>query len=69
MPLNVYEFSEAGSNRVAVAVAESAEAAERLANRMSPGRNWTLPSNRSAGAKITIQDFSLARPPVNLIAR
>jgi hypothetical protein len=41
MPLNVYEFSEAGSNRVAVAVAESAEAAERLANRMSPGRNWT----------------------------
>jgi hypothetical protein len=41
MPLSVYEFSLAGSSRVAVAVAESRDAAERLAKRQSPSINWT----------------------------
>jgi hypothetical protein len=41
MPLYVYEFSLAGSKRVAVAVAESQDAAERLAKSGSPGRTWT----------------------------
>jgi hypothetical protein len=37
MPLNVYEFSLAGSNRVAVTLAESRDAAERFFSGMPPG--------------------------------
>jgi hypothetical protein len=41
MMLKTFELSLAGSNRVAVAVAESREEAERLAKVNSPNRKWT----------------------------
>jgi hypothetical protein len=41
MMLKTFELSLAGSNRVAVVVANSREAAERLAKVNSPNRNWT----------------------------